>query len=134
MGSALIAIQSILIKIITLLWCSMVLSTSYPAEHLVTARQHVSTTHANAFDIYCWCRYMSFAFIAFQSILINIIGPTYFSMLSALLLILQLTSSAGIIASQLAQPFYRVGKALPFYYGVKGFRTIFFGAGLGRMW
>ena len=35
---------------------------------------------------------------------------------------------------ELQSSWYRVGVAFPFYYGVKGFRTIFFGAGEGRMW
>ena len=52
-----------------------------------------------------------------------------FSTLSALLLILQLTSSGGIIAHELEQPWFRIGVALPFYYGTNGFKTIFFGAG-----
>lgn len=77
---------------------------------------------------------MSFSFIALDCILINIVGPSNFSILSALLLILQLTSSGGIIADEISQPFCKVGKALPFYYGVKGFRRIFFGAGRGDMW
>jgi len=38
-----------------------------------------------------------------------------FSTLSALLLILQLTSSGGIIAHELEQPWFRIGVALPFY-------------------
>lgn len=77
---------------------------------------------------------MSFSFIALDYILINFVGPSHFSVLSALLLILQLTSSGGIIADELSQPFYKVGKALPFYYGAKGFRRIFFGAGRSDMW
>ncbi len=52
-----------------------------------------------------------------------------FSTLSALLLILQLTSSGGIIAHELEQPWFRIGVALPFYYGTNGFKTIFFEAG-----
>ncbi len=58
-----------------------------------------------------------------------------FSTLSALLLILQLTSSGGIIAHELEQPWFRIGVALPFYYGTNGFKTIFFGAGqVPRVW
>lgn len=78
--------------------------------------------------------YLSFSFIAFDAILINLVGPTVFSTLSAFILIIQLTSSGGIIAHELQQPWYRIGVALPFYYGTKGFRTIFYGAGQGRMW
>ncbi len=75
------------------------------------------------------------SFIALDSILINLVGPTMFSTLSALLLILQLTSSGGIIAHELEQPWFRVGVALPFYYGTDGFKTIFFGAGqVPRVW
>ena len=69
------------------------------------------------------------SFIALDSILINLVGPTMFSTLSAFLLILQLTSSGGIIAHELEQPWFRIGVALPFYYGTNGFKTIFFGAG-----
>ncbi|DBA86298.1 TPA: hypothetical protein ACH3X2_005537 [Trebouxia sp. C0005] len=73
--------------------------------------------------------YLSLSFIALDSILINLVGPTMFSTLSAFLLILQLTSSGGIIAHELEQPWFRIGVALPFYYGTNGFKTIFFGAG-----
>ena len=66
--------------------------------------------------------------------MINILGRIVYSTLSAALLIIQLTSSGGIICHELQSSWFRVGVALPFYYGVKGFRTIFFGAGEGRMW
>lgn len=37
-------------------------------------------------------------------------------------------SSGGIITESLSNRFFFIGKAFPFYYGVRGLRTIFFGS------
>ena len=52
-----------------------------------------------------------------------------FSTLSTLLLILQLTSSGGIIAHELEQPWFRIGVALPSITAPTASKIIFFGAG-----
>lgn len=50
-----------------------------------------------------------------------------FTAITTLLLILQLSSCGAFYSPELSPPFYRIGEAFPFLYGVRTFRTIFFG-------
>jgi hypothetical protein len=43
------------------------------------------------------------------------------------MLILQLTSAGAFFSETLSNRFFLIGRGLPFYYGVREFRTIFFG-------
>ncbi|KXZ44485.1 hypothetical protein GPECTOR_67g325 [Gonium pectorale] len=71
--------------------------------------------------------YLSWSFIAVNGVLLHAMGPDRFSSASALLLIVQLTSSSGIMSVDLSNRFFYIGKGLPFFYGVRGFRALFFG-------
>eukprot|EP00128_Syssomonas_multiformis_P000017 Colp12_sorted_trinity150504_noHs@23418 len=72
--------------------------------------------------------YTSFAFLALNSFLCTAVGIDNFMVPSTFLLILQLTSSGGLIAEDLQPGFYLIGRGLPFYYAVRGARTIMFGS------
>ncbi|GLC72996.1 hypothetical protein PLESTF_001317800 [Pleodorina starrii] len=78
--------------------------------------------------------YMSWSFIYINAVLLHVIGIERFSSMTALLLILQLTSASGILSVELSNRFFYIGKGLPFFYGVRGFRTIFFGTMEDKMW
>lgn len=88
-----------------------------------TEQWHLSAGYAIA---YGW--FLSWAFVSINAVLLHALGIERFSSMSALLLILQLTSASAIMTSELSNRFFYVGKAFPFYYGVRAFRTIFFGA------
>ncbi|PNH08076.1 hypothetical protein TSOC_005394 [Tetrabaena socialis] len=45
-----------------------------------------------------------------------------------------LTSASAILSVDLTNRFFYIGKGLPFYYGVRGFRTIFFGVMADKMY
>ena len=71
--------------------------------------------------------YMSFSFLALNALSLHVIGVEKFTAVTTLLLIVQLTSSAGFFSETLSNRFFRVGRGLPFFYGVRAFRTIQFG-------
>ncbi len=72
--------------------------------------------------------------MAVNGLLLHALGIERFNSVSALLLILQLMSSGGILSEETSPGFYYVGRALPFYYGVRGLRTIFFGTQADSMY
>ena len=74
-----------------------------------------------------YAAYMSFSFAAVNALALHTIGVEKFTTATTLLLIVQLTSSAGFFAETLSNRFFLVGRGLPFYYGVRAFRTIQFG-------
>ena len=71
--------------------------------------------------------YMSFSFLSLNALSLHVIGVEKFTAVTTLLLIVQLTSSAGFFSETLSNRFFRVGRGLPFLYGVRAFRTIMFG-------
>ncbi|GIL86446.1 hypothetical protein Vretifemale_14758 [Volvox reticuliferus] len=77
---------------------------------------------------------MSWSFIAINAVLLHVIGIERFSSVTAFLLILQLTSASGIMSIEICNRFFYIGKGLPFFYGVRGFRTIFFGTCQNKMY
>ncbi|GIL64456.1 hypothetical protein Vafri_18362 [Volvox africanus] len=94
-----------------------------------TEQWHLNPGYAIAFG---W--YMSWSFIYINAVLLHFIGIERFSSVTAFLLILQLTSASGIMSIELCNRFFYIGKGLPFFYGVRGFRTIFFGTCRNKMY
>ncbi|GIL86444.1 hypothetical protein Vretimale_11641 [Volvox reticuliferus] len=94
-----------------------------------TEQWHLNPGYAIAFG---W--YMSWSFIAINAVLLHVIGIERFSSVTAFLLILQLTSASGIMSIEICNRFFYIGKGLPFFYGVRGFRTIFFGTCQNKMY
>ncbi|EFJ40513.1 hypothetical protein VOLCADRAFT_99691 [Volvox carteri f. nagariensis] len=94
-----------------------------------TEQWHLNPGYAMAFG---W--YMSWSFVSINAVLLHVMGIERFSSISALLLILQLTSASGVLSTDLSNRFFYIGKGLPFFYGVRGFRTIFFGALQDKMY
>lgn len=78
--------------------------------------------------------YASLAFLAISALFINFIGPARFMALSTLMVILQLASCEAVFGHELSPGFFRVGYGLPFYWVVKGLRSIFFGTQMGLIW
>ena len=74
-----------------------------------------------------YAAYMSFSFLSLNALALHLIGVEKFTTATTLLLIVQLTSSAGFFAETLSNRFFLIGRGLPFYYGVRAFRTIMFG-------
>jgi hypothetical protein len=74
-----------------------------------------------------YAAYMSFSFAAINALALHTIGVERFTTATTLFLIVQLTSSAGFFSETLSNRFFLVGRGLPFYYGVRAFRTIQFG-------
>ncbi|GFR50114.1 hypothetical protein Agub_g12263, partial [Astrephomene gubernaculifera] len=93
------------------------------------AQWHWSAGQAIAFG---W--YMSWSFLSVNAVLLHALGPDRFSSASAALLIAQLTSASAIMSQELQNRVFYVGQALPFFYGVRGFRSIFFGTLTDKMW
>ncbi|KAG2453264.1 hypothetical protein HYH02_002587 [Chlamydomonas schloesseri] len=83
---------------------------------------------ANAGEAIAFGWFMSWSFISVNAVLLHLMGIERFSSASAFLLILQLTSSSAILSSDLSNRFFYIGKGFPFYWGVRGFRHIFFNA------
>ncbi|KAG2487263.1 hypothetical protein HYH03_014104 [Edaphochlamys debaryana] len=78
--------------------------------------------------------YMSWSFIAINAVLLHFLGVERFSSISALILILQLTSASAILTTDLSNRFFYIGRGLPFYWGVRAFRTLWFGVNTDTMW
>ena len=53
--------------------------------------------------------------------------PRSFTPATTFLLILQLTTAGAFFSEELSNPFFRIGRGLPFYYGVRALRNAFFG-------
>ncbi|KAG2428343.1 hypothetical protein HXX76_010489 [Chlamydomonas incerta] len=83
---------------------------------------------ANAGEAIAFGWFMSWSFLSVNAVLLHLMGIERFSSASAFLLILQLTSSSAILSSDLSNRFFYIGKGFPFFWGVRGFRHIFFGA------
>ncbi|KAG2487264.1 hypothetical protein HYH03_014105 [Edaphochlamys debaryana] len=78
--------------------------------------------------------YMSWSFIAINALLLHFLGVERFSSISALILILQLTSASAILTTDLSNRFFYIGRGLPMYWGVRAFRTLWFGVNTDTMW
>jgi len=73
----------------------------------------------------CWAFTMMNAVL--HVILLATIGHDAYPPFVTFFLILQQTASAGVFATALSNRFFKIGLGFPMYYGVRAFRTIFFG-------
>lgn len=64
----------------------------------------------NLFPFFPAHRFLSWAFVSINAVLLHALGIERFSSMSALLLILQLTSASAIMTSELSNRFFYVGK------------------------
>ena len=76
--------------------------------------------------LFLWYTALCFNFVLGS--LVALLGPDLFQLPSTLWLILQLTTSGGILDPVLMNDFYDVGRAFPLFYAVRGNRTILFGS------
>lgn len=82
----------------------------------------------NFMAYWMWLFYVSICFIFMNATLAGILGITAFQLASTFMLILQLTSGGAMLSEYLMNEFYLIGHGLPFYYAVRGARTILFGS------
>jgi len=75
-----------------------------------------------------WLWYCGVSFLSINLFLANIIGVPQFSPLSILLMMLQMASGGGLMTEALQPQFFLIGQGLPFFYAVRGARTIMFGS------
>ncbi|ORX89233.1 hypothetical protein K493DRAFT_383316 [Basidiobolus meristosporus CBS 931.73] len=78
--------------------------------------------------------YTSFAFLSILFLMAILLSAEGFQVPGTLLLVLQLTTSDGIISNVLQPGLAKVGLAFPMYYGVRGLRSIFYGSLTHTMW
>ena len=78
--------------------------------------------------LFVWLWYSAFCMSLTVGGLMALVGPEVFQLFATLWLILQLTSSGGLIDQVLQPGFYQIGRAFPLYYIVQGNRTILFGS------
>ncbi len=71
--------------------------------------------------------YMAWCFMMMNAVIHIIFGHEPYSAFVTLALILQQTSDGGTFTELFSNKFFYIGRGLPFYYGVRAFRTIFFG-------
>ncbi|KAI8053822.1 hypothetical protein BDF22DRAFT_742793 [Syncephalis plumigaleata] len=68
------------------------------------------------------------------SLLCDAMGVDNFAGAGSSILIIFLTTSSAIIADELSNGFFHLGRAFPFYYAVRGLRFIYFGSSSKHMW
>lgn len=80
------------------------------------------------YNLFLWSYYYSYCFFLLNAFCCALLGIDLFQVLSTTLLILQLTTSSGILSEMLMFDFYRLGIVFPFYYAVRGNRYLIFGS------
>ncbi|KAK9761292.1 hypothetical protein K7432_013918 [Basidiobolus ranarum] len=78
--------------------------------------------------------YTSFAFLSILFLMLLLLSAEGFQVPGTLFLVLQLTTSDGILSNTLQPGLAKIGTAFPMYYGVRGLRSIFYGALTHKMW
>ncbi|ORX88389.1 hypothetical protein K493DRAFT_411057 [Basidiobolus meristosporus CBS 931.73] len=78
--------------------------------------------------------YTSFAFLNILFLMVHLLTAEGFQVPGTLFLVLQLTTSGGIVSNTLQPGIAKVGVAFPMYYGVRGLRSIFYGSLTHKMW
>ena len=71
--------------------------------------------------------YLAWSFYAMNALILSLARMHNFTIYTTFFLILQLSSSGGFFSELLSNRFFLIGRGFPFYYGVRAFRTIFFG-------
>eukprot|EP01029_Cantina_marsupialis_P015912 TRINITY_DN3518_c0_g2_i1.p1 TRINITY_DN3518_c0_g2~~TRINITY_DN3518_c0_g2_i1.p1 ORF type:complete len:516 (-),score=112.55 TRINITY_DN3518_c0_g2_i1:305-1852(-) len=75
-----------------------------------------------------WAMFWNLTFTGISGVLCALIGYDLFPVPNAIFLILNLTSSAGILSEEVMYSFFKIGRVLPMYYFVQGNRCIMFGS------
>ncbi|KAK9693105.1 hypothetical protein K7432_014063 [Basidiobolus ranarum] len=78
--------------------------------------------------------YTSFAFLSILFLMLQLLTDQGFQVPGTLFLVLQLTTSGGILSNTLQPGLAKVGVAFPMYYAVRGLRSIFYGSLTHKMW
>lgn len=73
-----------------------------------------------------YAAYLQWSFISMNSMAALLLGEAS-GLFTALALILQLVSGGVFVSEELCNRFFLIGRGLPFYYGVRMFRSILFG-------
>jgi len=84
--------------------------------------------HHNYITAWMWTFYVSLSFLAINSVFALLVGPASFQIPGTLFLILQLIASSGVYSTDQFNRFFEIGLGLPFTYGVRGLRAIFYGS------
>ncbi|KAF9106616.1 hypothetical protein BGX27_009094 [Mortierella sp. AM989] len=131
--------------------------TKFPALRIALARFNVGAIFSTIHCIFIWMtpqvmnnhqisdKYnagIAFAFIwmvgkAFNSVLFlmaQVLTVDGFQIPATVFMLLMFTSSGGILDWTVMPGFFRIGKAFPFTYAVKGMKTIYFGTLTDDMW
>lgn len=74
-----------------------------------------------------YCAYMAWCFMTMNAVMLGISGEDGYSTFATFMLILQSCCDAGVFSDLLSTKFFKIGRGLPWYYGVRALRTIFFG-------
>ncbi|KAF9435597.1 hypothetical protein BGZ76_005929 [Entomortierella beljakovae] len=129
----------------------------FPALRIVWARHNVGAIFSTVHVIFIWMvpqvldghqmsdKYnagIAFAFLwlvgkcflATLFLLCTLLTVDGFQLPGTVFMILMFTSSGGILDWNLMPGFFRIGKAFPFTYAVKGMKAIYFGSNTNDMW
>ncbi|KAI9596075.1 hypothetical protein BDF19DRAFT_439542 [Syncephalis fuscata] len=72
--------------------------------------------------------FIGFCFINLLSLFCNLFGLDGFSLPASLFMIFMMSTGSAMLSDVLSPRFFRIGRGLPFHYGVQGLRFIFFGS------
>jgi len=97
-------------------------------------RGHQISPHYDAGIAFAFIWFVGISFISILFFLSHLLSVDGFQVPATVLMILMFTSSGGILDWILMPGFFRIGKAFPFSYGVRGLRTIYFGSLRNKMW
>ncbi|KFH68806.1 hypothetical protein MVEG_05610 [Podila verticillata NRRL 6337] len=129
----------------------------FPAIRIVLARHTVSMMFSLLHTVFIWMVpqvlhghqmaenfsggyafafiwFTGWSFISMQFLLAHLLGVDGFQIPATMLMILMFTASGGVLDWIIMPGFFRVGKAFPFSYAVRGLRTIYFGSLENKMW
>ncbi|KAG0048962.1 hypothetical protein BGZ83_006172 [Gryganskiella cystojenkinii] len=95
---------------------------------------HQMSEHYNAGVAFGFIWFVGLSFISILFFLSHLLTVDGFQGPATMLMILMFTSSGGMLDWAVIPGFFRVGKAFPFTYAVKGLRTIYFGSLREQMW
>ncbi|KAF8951409.1 hypothetical protein BGZ46_003992 [Entomortierella lignicola] len=74
------------------------------------------------------------AFVSILYLMARLLTVDGFQAPATIFMILMFTASGGILDLIVQPGFYRIGQAFPFFYAVRGMRTIWFGSLRNKMW
>ncbi|KAG0334852.1 hypothetical protein BG004_000241 [Podila humilis] len=129
----------------------------FPAIRIVLARHTVSMMFSLLHTVFIWMVpqilhghqmseqysggyafafmwFTGWSFISILFFLAHLLTVDGFQGPATMLMILMFTSSGGVLDWIIMPGFFRIGKAFPFSYAVRGMRAIYFGSGSDKMW